>query len=168
MPRPSPIPRRGDVPSEYVRLEAQLASATRGDEAASLTSPRPLVLVAEADPDLRAWVARGLAEHGTADAPAFRVETVATAEHLIEFMEREDIAVVLCGHLVPPADWQALLDRLRGTSTEWCVLVEHTERGPNDALQELGRTVRLAEAVARLLQRTPGRTASTITPPTVH
>ncbi len=158
------------VPSEYARLEALAVSTSESDGATSSEPSgrrsEPLVVVAEADPGLRAWVTLGLAEALTADAPALRIEAVATAERLVECLQREPVALVLCGHLDPPADWPTLLEHLRATSGG-CVLVDHTGPGLSDTLNGRGQGVRLAEAVARLLQRTPGRSASDSVPPTV-
>lgn len=157
------------VPSEYARLEA-LAASESGGATASEPSPRraePLVIVAEADPGLRAWVTLGLAEVLSADSPPLRIEAVATAERLVDCLQREPVALVLCGHIDPPPDWPALLATLRATSAG-CVLVEHNGPGPTDVMNGRGQTVRLAEAVARLLQRTPGRSASDSVAPAPH
>lgn len=165
MPHASPR----DAPSEYVRLEAHAVTALLDE--ADLTPPtplgpgEPLVVIAEADPELRAWVTRGLAETSTADAPAFRVEAVATAERLAECLLRETVAVVLCGHLAPLADPAALAASLRAEPAGGYVLVEHTGEGLHSALQARSQTLRLAEAVARLLERTPGRVEDDRLPP---
>ena len=169
---PTSAPR--DAPSEYARLEALAASAVPGEatvtpsDAPAPAGPdpsKPLVVIAEADPGLRAWVMRGLTEPLAADAPALRIQAVGTAERLVECLQREPVALVICGRLAPPADWPALLARLHAAATGGCVLVDHTGSGLAQVLNGKGQTVRLAEALVRLLERTPGHAAGDPPPP---
>lgn len=98
-------PNRSDrpTPSEHVRLEADLATGSISESVwvnREATPHRPVVLVVEADPGLRAKAAAKLAAPapGTS-APAFRVRSAQDAAHAAAVIEKEEIDLVLCGKL---------------------------------------------------------------------
>ena len=139
------------TPSDYVRLEAQIASASADPSAVPRDASAPpglLVLVAAADPDVRGRAASEFAGLGTGDPPTFRLESVATVEALVEALEREGVAVVVSGRLASQPTDPSPLDGLRVGHGGGTVVVRPTDGDPL-------HTLRLAEALSRLLHRGP-------------
>ena len=134
-----------DAPSEYARLEAQVALTDRGGAPhAGPALSDPLVLVAASDPDLRERATQQFAALGAGAPPAFRLESVATAEALVESLEREGVAVVVCGRLTLSTEGTARLDRPPDTRGRMLPPLPPDDAGPS-------RTLRVVEALRFLL-----------------
>lgn len=90
------------TPSEYVRLEADLAAESL-TESVWISRParmlRPFVLVIEANAELRERAATKLRFAVLASGePAFRVTTAENARAAIRVVETEEVDVIVCGN----------------------------------------------------------------------
>ena len=149
---------RAAAPSDYVRLEADLAGTRAIWVSRSAPEPteRLVVVVAEADAVLRAHVAEGLRERLDDSGFAFHVSAVGSFDALAARLRENDVDVVICGHLdglpggVPSR--HALAEAFPQLRSSLFVM------GKPDAVLGLrvpGSAVRLCAAAASLLERGP-------------